>query len=143
MFTMLKNLSYKDPQIEKQINSLVGEEFSLMKKLKLKGAGSRKLYIKKCDNEIYDLLRNDYELSVCNIEIRPKGIIIYIKSNLETYGLIIPYYKLVIFKVGDEDYTINADTNFLKIRVRNRSDHSFMKKVNSQKAIYLSDENPR
>ena len=75
---MLKNLSYKDPQIEKQMNSLVGEEFSLMKKLKLKGSGSRKLYIKKCDNEIYDLLRNDYELSVCNIEIRPKGIIIYI-----------------------------------------------------------------
>ena len=35
---MLKNLSYKDPQIEKQINSLVGEEFSLMKKLKLKGS---------------------------------------------------------------------------------------------------------
>ena len=140
---MLKNLSYKDPQIEKQMNSLVGEEFSLMKKLKLKGSGSRKLYIKKCDNEIYDLLRNDYELSVCNIEIRPKGIIIYIKSNLETYGLIIPYYKLVIFKVGDEDYTINADTNFLKIRIKNRSDHGFMKKVNSQKAIYLSDKNPR
>ena len=140
---MLKNLSYKDPQIEKQMNSLVGEEFSLMKKLKLKGAGSRKLYIKKCDNEIYDLLRNDYELSVCNIEIRPKGIIIYIKSNLETYGLIIPYYKLVIFKVGDEDYTINADTNFLKIRVKNRFDHVFMKKINTQKANYLSDKNPR
>ena len=139
---MLKNLSYKDPQIEKQINSLVGEEFSLMKKLKLKGAGSRKLYIKKCDNEIYDLLRNDYELSVCNIEIRPKGIIIYINSNLETYGLIIPYYKLVIFKVGDKDYTINADTNFLKIRVKNTSDHGFMKKVNSQKAEYLSDKSP-
>ena len=140
---MLKNLSYKDPQIEKQMNSLVGEEFSLMKKLKLKGSGSRKLYIKKCDNEIYDLLRNDYDLSVCNIEIRPKGIIIYIKSNLETYGLIIPYYKLVIFKVGDEDYTINADTNFLKIRVKNRSDHGFIKKINSQKANYLSDKNPK
>ena len=140
---MLKNLSYKDPQIEKQMNSLVGEEFSLMKKLKLIGAGSRKLYIKKCDNEIYDLLRNDYELSICNIEIRPKGIIIYIKSNLETYGLIIPYYKLVIFKVGDEDYTINADTNFLKIRVKNRSDHGFIKKINSQKANYLSDKNPK
>ena len=139
---MLKNLSYKNPQIEKQINSLVGEEFSLMKKLKLKGTGSRKLYIKKCDNEIYDLLSNDYDLSVCNIEIRPKGIIIYIKSKLETYGLVIPYYKLVIFKVGDEDYTINADTNFLKIRIKNMSDHRFMKKVNSQKAEYLSDKNP-
>ena len=139
---MLKNLSYKDPQIEKQINSLVGEEFSLMKKLKLKGTGSRKLYIKKCDNEIYDLLRNDYELRVCNIEIRPKGIIIYIKSKLEIYGLVIPYYKLIIFKVGDEDYTINADTNFLKIRIKNSSDHGFMKKVNSQKAEYLSDKSP-
>ena len=139
---MFKNLSYKDPQIEKQINSLVGKELSLIKKLKLKGAGSRKLYIKKCDNEIYDLLSNDYDLSVCNIEIRPKGIIIYIKSKLETYGLVIPYYKLVIFKVGDEDYTINADTNFLKIRIKNMSDHRFMKKVNSQKAEYLSDKNP-
>ena len=139
---MLKNLSYKDPQIEKQINSLVGKELSLIKKLKLKGAGSRKLYIKKCDNEIYDLLSNDYDLSVCNIEIRPKGIIIYIKSKLETYGLVIPYYKLIIFKVGDEDYTINADTNFLKIRIKNRSDHGFIKKVNSQKSEYLSDKSP-
>ena len=139
---MLKNLSYKDPQIEKQINSLVGKELSLIKKLKLKGAGSRKLYIKKCDNEIYDLLCNDYDLSVCNIEIRPKGIIIYIKSKLETYGLIIPYYKLIIFKVGDEDYTINADTNFIKIRIKNSSDHGFMKKVNSQKAEYLQDKSP-
>ena len=140
---MLKNLSYKDPQIEKQINSFVGREFSFMEKFKLKGAGSRKLYIKKCDNEIYDLLRNDYELSGCNIEIRPKGIIIYIKSNLKTYGLIIPYYKLVIFKVDDEDYTINADANFLKIRVKNRSDHVFIKKINTQKANYLSDKNPK
>ncbi|MAD59552.1 MAG: hypothetical protein CMB81_04375 [Flammeovirgaceae bacterium] len=139
---MLKNLSYKDPKIEKQINSLVGKEFSLIEKLKIKGTGSQKLYIKKCDNEIYDILRNDYELSICNIELRPKGIIIYLKSNLETYGLVIPYYKLIIFKVGDDDYTINADNYFLKIRIKNRSDHRFFKKVNSQKAIYLSDKNP-
>lgn len=139
---MLKNLSYKDPKIEKEINSLVGNEFSIFERLKLNGTGSQKMYIKKCDNKIYELLRNDYELSICNIEIRPKGIIIYIKSNLETYGLIIPYYKLIIFKVGDDDYTINADDNFLKIRIKNRSDHRFFKKVNSQKAIYLSDKNP-
>ena len=139
---MLKNLSYKDPKIEKEINSLVGNEFSIFERLKLNGTGSQKMYIKKCDNKIYELLRNDYELSICNIEIRPKGIIVYIRSNLETYGLIIPYYKLIIFKVGDDDYTINADDNFLKIRIKNSSDHRFFKKVNSQKAIYLSDKNP-
>ena len=72
-----------------------------------------------------------------------KNLSFYIKSNLETYGLIIPYYKLVIFKVGDEDYTINADTNFLKLRIKNRSDHGFIKKINSQKANYLSDKNPK
>ena len=139
---MLKNLSYKDPKIEKEINSLVGNEFSIFERLKLNGTGSQKMYIKKCDNKIYELLRNDYELSICNIEIRPKGIIVYIRSNLETYGLIIPYYKLIIFKVDDDEYTINADNNFLKIRIKNRSDHKFFKKVNSQKALYLLDKNP-
>ncbi len=139
---MLKNLSYKDPKIEKQINSLVGNEFSIFNRIKLNGIGSQKMYIKKCDNEIYDLLRNDYELSICNIEIRPKGIIIYIKSNLETYGIIIPYYKLILFKVNDEEYTINANTNFLKVKIKNRSDHNFFKKINSQKALYLSDTSP-
>ena len=84
---MLKDLSYKDSEIEKEINNLIGKEFNLLEKLKRGGNGSRQLIIKKSDNEIYDILSKSYELNKCNIEIREKGIIIYFKSRQSTYGL--------------------------------------------------------
>ena len=102
---MLRNLSYKDSEIEKEINNLIGKEFNLLEKLKRGGTGSRQLIIKKSDNDIYDILSKSYELNKCNIEIREKGIIIYFRSRQSTYGLSIPYYKLVIFKVDDNHYT--------------------------------------
>ena len=55
---MLRNLSYKDPVIEKEIISLVGKEFDLFNKIKKGGVGSKKLLIKKSDNKIYDILKN-------------------------------------------------------------------------------------
>jgi len=96
---MLNNLSYKDLKIEKEINTLIGKEYSFLEKLIRRGIGSKKLIIKKADNIIYDKLSKSYDLNECNIEIRSKGIIIYFKSKLLTYGLSIPYYKLIIFKV--------------------------------------------
>ena len=43
---MLKDLSYKDSEIEKEINNLIGKEFNLLEKLKRGGTGSRQLIIK-------------------------------------------------------------------------------------------------
>ena len=78
-------------------------------------------------------------INECNIEIRDKGIIIYFKSKQSTYGLAIPYYKLVIFKVDSNHYTITYNEYFLKIRVKNNSDHKFFKKVSEHKAIFLNN----
>lgn len=44
---MLRDLSYKDSEIEKEINNLIGKEFNLLEKLKRGGTGSRQLIIKK------------------------------------------------------------------------------------------------
>ena len=78
---MLNNLSYKDLKIEKEINTLIGKEYSFLEKLIRRGIGSKKLIIKKADNLIYDKLSKSYDLNECNIEIRSKGIIIYFKSH--------------------------------------------------------------
>lgn len=134
---MLRDLSYKDSEIEKEINNLIGKEFNLLEKLKRGGTGSRQLIIKKSDNDIYDILSKSYELNKCNIEIREKGIIIYFRSRQSTYGLSIPYYKLVIFKVDDNHYTLTYDKYYLKVRVEASSDHKFLKKVLKEKAQYL------
>ena len=95
---MLKNISYNNPKIIDEINNYVGKPYTILKRLKIGGIGSSKLIINSADSIIENLLNLDNNLNYCNVEIRPKGIIIHFKSLLETYGLIIPFYKLKIFK---------------------------------------------
>ena len=90
---MLLNVSYNDPKIKKQINSEVGAPFSLRERWKLGGIGSSKLKITHASIDIHNLLVLDNNNNSCNIELRPKGIIVRFRSLLETYGLIIPYFK--------------------------------------------------
>ena len=78
---------------------LVGKPFGLFKRIKEGGVGSGKLLITKADKDIENSLILDHNLNYCNIEMRPNGIIVYFRVLLETYALVIPYYKLVMFKV--------------------------------------------
>ena len=71
---MLKDLSYKDSEIEKEINNLIGKEFNLLEKLKRGGTGSRQLIIKKTDNYIYDILSKSYELNKCTSKLEKREL---------------------------------------------------------------------
>ena len=104
-------------------------------RIKEGGVGSGKLLITKADKDIENLLVLDHNLNYCNIEMRPNGIIIYFRVLLETYALVIPYYKLVMFKVDGEEYTLNIDQKFIKIKVKGKGDHGFFRKIMEQKAI--------
>ena len=126
---MLKNVSYNNLNIKNEISDLIGKPYSLIEKIKKGGIGSNKLLITKADKEIENLLLLDQNMNYCNIELRVDGIIIYFKSLLETYGLVIPYYKLVVFKVSEDEYTFNIDNKYLKIKVKSKKDHSFIRKI--------------
>ena len=132
--SMLRNVSYKNDKQEKEINNFVGKPFSLIKRLKMKGIGSGKLLIVNASKEIENLLILDHNINQCNIERRPKGIIIYFRVLLETYALIIPYYKLVIFKVESDIYTIHIDHRKVKIKVKSNKDHEFIRNILNEKA---------
>ena len=132
---MLRNVSYKNEKQELEINELVGKPFGLFKRIKEGGVGSGKLLITKADKDIENLLILDHNLNYCNIEMRPNGIIVYFRVLLETYALIIPYYKLVIFKVDAQEYTLNIDQKFVKIKVKGKSNHGFFRRIMQQKAI--------
>ena len=134
--SMLRNVSYKNDKQEKEINNFVGEPFSLLERLKQKGIGSGKFIIMKASKEIENLLILDHNINQCNIERRPKGIIIYFRVLLETYALIIPYYKLVLFKVDSDIYTIHIDHRLIKIKVNNKKDHEFIRNVLNEKADF-------
>ena len=134
---MLRNVSYKNEKQELEINKLVGKPFGLFKRIKEGGVGSGKLLITKADKDIENLLVLDHNLNYCNIEMRPNGIIIYFRVLLETYALVIPYYKLVMFKVDGEEYTLNIDQKFIKIKVKGKGDHGFFRKIMEQPSHIL------
>ena len=106
---MLLNVSYNDPKIEQTITDLVGKPFNLRDRIKFSGVGSPKLQIVSSSPKIANLLLLDNNLDVCNIEIRPKGIIVRFRSLLETYAMVIPFYKLSVFKGKSDSHSIHAD----------------------------------
>lgn len=134
---MLLNVSYNDPKIKKQINSEVGAPFSLRERWKLGGIGSSKLKITHASIDIHNLLVIDNNNNSCNIELRPKGIIVRFRSLLETYGLIIPYYKLKVYKGQAQEYSIYRDHYCIKIAATEKNIHEYFKKINAQKISAL------
>ena len=139
---MLKNISYNNLNVIDEINKLVGKPYSFLEKIKRGGVGSKKLLITKADKVIENLLLLDQNINNCNIEIRSSGIIIYFRSLLETYGLIIPYYKLVIFKVSENEYTLNVDSKFIKIKIKSKKDYTFIRKIMEEKAKNTKNHTP-
>lgn len=141
---MLVNTSYNEKKINQTINELVGKPFGLIDNIKLNGIGSPRLDIIKTSEEIATLLSYDNNRNFCNVELRPKGIIIRFRSLLETFSLIIPFYKLVIFKPANS-FTLHMDHHFISIDapLKNKSVNSFMEKLNQFKAenspTYIDD----
>ncbi|MBT0607397.1 hypothetical protein KIV10_04315 [Aequorivita echinoideorum] len=140
---MLLNLSYNDKEIKRQIEAELGKPFGLRERIKMRGNGSPKLILKEASEEITQLMARDKNRNVCNIEMRPNGIIIGFRSKLENYGLIVPYRKLVIFKGNSDEYTLYKDNHFFRI-IAGKKDvavHNFMKKLLEAKAA-ATPQNP-
>jgi len=136
---MLLNVSYNNPKVKKKIDEEVGRPFSIRERFKMGGIGSSKLIITSASIKIHNLLILDSYINTCNIEMRPSGIIVGFRSILESYALIIPYYKLSLYKGKAEEYSINRDDYFIKIRAlaRDKATHKFIKKLMNYKAENL------
>lgn len=130
---MLLNISYNEPKIKKTIEDEVGKPFSLRERWNLGGIGSGKLTITYSSIDIHNLLILDQNINQCSIELRPKGIIVRFRSLLETYGLIIPYYKLTLYKGQKDVYSIYRDHYTIKVAVNSKTMHSFFKKISKEK----------
>ena len=131
---MLLNVSYSNKNITKKIDDMVGKPFTLKERWEMKGIGSPKLHITDTCIEIQNLLILDNNLNTCNIEMRPKGIIIRFRSLLETYGLVIPYYKLNIYKGDLAQYTLFRDHYFIKVKADTKAVQKYFKKLLDYKA---------
>ena len=139
---MLVHVSYNNPELTRKIDDLLGKPFTLKERWALKGIGSPKLFITGSSIEIQNLLLLDNNRNSCNIELRPKGIILRFRSLLETYGLIIPYYKLTLYKGDLGVYTVHVDNHFVRVQADTKAIQKFFVKLLGYKADQIPEGPP-
>lgn len=126
---MLRNVSYNNPQINREILKTVGESYSWIERIKFGGTGSPKLPLLEASSEIAELLNRDNNLNYCSVEICWNGVIIRFRSLLETYGLIIPFHQLSIFKAGNKSYSIFLGEHKIKVEAESQKVHKFFSRL--------------
>lgn len=131
---MLVNVSYHNPEIRRKIDALVGLPYLLRQRWKLGGIGSPRLIIRESSSEIRNLLLLDNNRNTCNIELRPGGIILGFRSLLESYALVIPYFKLSLLKGDLGVYTLHIDQHFVRVEADTRAAQQFFVKMLRLKA---------
>lgn len=134
---MLVNVSYNNKELSRRIDEQVGKPFGLKERWSMRGIGSPKLEIISTSVAIRNLLILDNNLDSCNIELRPKGIILRFRSLLETYALIIPFYKLSIYKGDLAVYSLYKDHHFVKVKADTKAIQKYFKKLLDYKADNL------
>ncbi|MEZ4839033.1 hypothetical protein [Flavobacterium sp.] len=135
---MLLNTTHHNKKTEALINEKVGKPFGLIDNFKLRGIGSPRLDIQKTSKAIEQLLNRDNHRQYGNIELRPKGILFRFHTRLETYALVIPYYKLVLYKPGNS-FTIYIDNHFVNFSAipTNKAIYRFIQKMKTEQQKLL------
>jgi len=132
-------VTYHKASIENEINNLVGKPFNLTQRVKMNGIGSGRLVIKEASDEIMKLINKSVDTAYSNIELRPQGVIVGIKSIHETYLWVIPYYLLTMYK---NDGHISVYDNKFKMNLiydkDGKSIMKFLSKVMEHKALNTS-----
>ncbi|HZJ19778.1 MAG TPA: hypothetical protein VFD35_05420 [Pricia sp.] len=131
---MLVNVSYNNTEITRKVDAVVGKPFTLKERWAMGGIGSPRLFITETSIEIRNLLILDNNRDQCNVEIRPKGIIVRFRSLLETFALVIPFYKLTVYKGDLGIYSIYRDHYFIKVQADTKAVQKFFRKLLDYKA---------
>ena len=126
---MIINRTYFIKDYEKEIDNILGGSFSFLKTLKLRGIGSSRFIIHSVSKNLIHTINKVSDINYCNIELRPKGILVNITQQLNLFSIIIPYYKLVIF--NSETFSIHSDETYVKLlKEKNFSNNKkFIKKM--------------
>lgn len=133
---MIINTTHHDPNHKRIIADLIGESFSLVQKLKMKGVGSKRMIIDEVSPNMQSMMNIVADLNYANMELRPKGVMILINQGLKNFTWIIPYYQLVIYKTNGS--SIHAQGRYIHFRDNKtfRENKKFFDKLLDQKVKY-------
>ena len=138
---MIYNSTYNDIEKEIETNNLVGKKYNLIKSIRLGGIGSKRLIVDDLGVNFKKLIQQKTDLIYSNVELRDKGIIVYVEDGQKRFTWVIPFYRLVIYK--SPTFSIHSDGNF--IRYSNKLNHKqnllFFKKILDHKYNFNKQNN--
>tara|TARA_B100001559_G_scaffold115888_1_gene97333 strand:+ start:189 stop:611 length:423 start_codon:yes stop_codon:yes gene_type:complete len=126
---MIYNSTYSDIEKDIETNSLVGKKYNLIKSIRLGGIGSKRLIVDELGENFKKLIRQKNDIIYSNIELRNKGIIVYIVDRQKRFTWVIPFYKLVIYKTPS--FSIHSDGNYIRFsnKLNHKQNLAFFKKI--------------
>lgn len=133
---MILNTTHTNPEHKKIIADKVGQEYSLVQKLKFKGVGSKRMIIDEVSPNMSSMMNIVSDLNYGSVELRPKGILIRINQGLKNFTWIIPFYQLVIYKTNGS--SIHAQGKFVHFRDNKtfKENKKFFDKLMNEKVKY-------
>ena len=110
---MIYNRTLFDKDEAKEINTILGNSFSFLQILKLRGIGSSRFVIDSVSEKLSQTMNKVSDINYCSIELRPNGILVNITQQINLFSWVIPYYKLVIF--NSNTFSIHANGSYIKM----------------------------
>ena len=111
---MLVQTSYYKKETEQLIDATVGKPFGIWNTLKMGGIGSQRFAVLEANQELSDLLEQQNSTSTTNIELRPRGIILWFRVKIDNWVLVLPYSTLNI-TVNSNDLIVHSDQWNIKL----------------------------
>ena len=132
---MIFNSTYTDKKKELEVEKLIGKKYNLFSSIKFNGVGSKRLIIKETSSKFKKIIIQKNDLIYSNIELRHRGIIVYIAEGLNRFSWVIPYYKLIIYKTPN--YSIHSEGNFIRFSndLNFKENMKFFKKLITHKSL--------
>ena len=126
---MIYNSTYSDIEKDIETNNLVGKKYNLIKSIRLGGIGSKRLIVEELGVNFKKLIKQKNDIIYSNIELRNKGIIVYIVDRQKRFTWVIPFYKLVIYKTPS--FSIHSDGNYIRFsnKLNHKQNLAFFKKI--------------
>lgn len=112
--SMILDSTYKNKEEKKIMEDLVGKPFSFLEAFKMKGVGSKRMIIDGVSPNLEIYLNTIADANYANIELRKKGILIFINKGLKNFTWIIPFYQLIIYKTNGA--SIHAQGKFIHFK---------------------------
>ena len=138
---MIYNSTYKNDELDNECEKIVGKKYNIIDSILLNGIGSKRLIVKKYSKNFIEIVEKKIDLIYSNIELREKGIIVYIATGQKRYSWVIPYYKLVLYKTPN--YTIYCDEDFITFsnEINHKENINFFKKLIDHKIKFDQHNN--